>query len=57
MSCMEAFTRFLVTGAIRILEGIFIFGILGSALVLILISVEDIRDLFEKDASAGKEAH
>jgi hypothetical protein len=54
---MEAFTRLLVTAAIRILEGIFVLGILGSALVLILGSVQDIRDLFKKDVSAEKETH
>ena len=54
MTCMEAFTRFLVTAAIRILEGIFAFGILGSALVVILAGIEDLREVFKKDV-AGME--
>jgi hypothetical protein len=54
---MEAFTRFLVIAAIRSLEGMFFLGILGSVVVLILVSIQDIRELFEKDVSAGRETH
>jgi hypothetical protein len=51
---MEASTRFVVTPAIRILEGIFAFGILGFAVVVILAGIEDLREVFKKDV-AGTE--
>jgi hypothetical protein len=41
--------RFLVTFGIRLLEAIFAFGIIGSALVVLLAGVEDIREIFQKD--------
>jgi hypothetical protein len=39
----------MLTAAIRIIETLFIVGILGSALVVILTTVEDVRTLFKKD--------
>jgi phenylalanyl-tRNA synthetase alpha subunit len=41
--------RFLVIFGIRLLEAIFAFGIIGSALVVLLAGVEDIREVFKKD--------
>lgn len=41
--------RFLVIAGIRLLEAIFAFGIIGSALVVLLAGVEDIREMFKKD--------
>jgi len=35
--------------AVRILEGMFIVGMLGSALVVVLTAVDDIRELFGRD--------
>jgi hypothetical protein len=35
--------------AIRVLEAMFVVGVLGSALVVVLTSVEDFRTLFKKD--------
>jgi hypothetical protein len=35
--------------AVRILEGMFIVGMLGSALVVLLTAVDDIRELFGRD--------
>ena len=34
---------------IWVLEAIFAFGIIGSALVVILAGVEDVREIFKKD--------
>ncbi len=42
-------TRFLTTAGIRLLEAIFFFGIAGSALVVILAGIEDIREMFKKE--------
>jgi hypothetical protein len=47
---VEAFMRLFMTVGIRILEAMFAVGALGSAIVLILATVEDLRDIFEKDA-------
>lgn len=41
--------RFLVITGIRLLEIIFAFGVAGSALVVILAGVEDVREIFKKD--------
>jgi hypothetical protein len=38
-----------------VLEGIFFLGLLGSALVIVLTSLEDVKVLFEKD-SASRQA-
>jgi hypothetical protein len=35
--------------AIRILEGMFVVGILGCVLVLVLTAIDDIRVLFSRD--------
>jgi hypothetical protein len=40
--------RFLVIFGIRLLEAIFAFGIIGSALVVLLAGVEDFREIFKK---------
>ena len=37
---------------IRVLEGIFAAGLLGSSVVLILTLIEDARSLVEKDTAA-----
>ncbi|HYK51631.1 MAG TPA: hypothetical protein VEU94_18065 [Terriglobales bacterium] len=39
----------LMTIAIRVLEAMFVVGVLGSALVVVLTSIEDFRTLFKKD--------
>ena len=44
---METFLRALST----VLVGIFFLGAFGSALVIVLITLEDIKVLFEKDDS------
>jgi hypothetical protein len=36
----------MIVFAIRILEGMFVLGILGSALVVVLTAFDDIRELF-----------
>ena len=48
--------RFLVIAGIRLLEAIFAFGIIGSALVIILTGVEDVREVFKKDKPQREEA-
>ena len=39
----------MLTIAIRTLETMFVLGIIGSAIVVILTSIEDFRTLFKKD--------
>ena len=41
--------RLLIIFGIRLLEAIFVFGIIGSALVIVLAGVEDIREIFKKE--------
>jgi hypothetical protein len=43
----------LLTVAIRILESMFVLGVLGSAIVVILTSIEDFRTLFKKDTQSS----
>ena len=38
----------MVSFAIRLLEGMFVLGALGSALVLVLTTIDDVRELFGK---------
>ena len=42
----------LLTIAIRILESMFVLGVLGSAIVVVLTSIEDFRTLFKKDTQS-----
>ncbi len=51
---MDAFKQFFVIAGIRVLEAIFVLGILGSAVVFILSAIDDLRDIFKSDAH-GKE--
>jgi hypothetical protein len=39
----------LITIAVRTLEAMFALGLIGSAIVVILTSIEDFRTLFKKD--------
>jgi hypothetical protein len=39
----------MIGGLIRVLEGIFVVGTVGAAVVLILTLIEDAKMLFEKD--------
>jgi preprotein translocase subunit Sss1 len=39
----------MLTIAIRTLETMFVLGIIGSAIVVILTSIEDFKTLFKKD--------
>ena len=39
----------MIVFAVRILEGMFVVGILGSALVVVLTALDDIRELFGGD--------
>jgi hypothetical protein len=48
---MEALKWFLVTAGIRVLEVIFVLGILGSAVVLVLSAIDDLGAIFKKDIS------
>ena len=41
--------NFFITVLIRILEGMFVVGITGSLIVLVLATIEDIRTMVEKD--------
>jgi hypothetical protein len=52
---METITGFLVTAGIRTLEAIFVLGVLGSAVVFILSTIEDLGDIFTKDVVPGKD--
>jgi hypothetical protein len=53
---MEAFTRFLLVTAIRILKEIFVFGTLASALVIILAGVKAPREIVGKHIPGKAEA-
>jgi hypothetical protein len=44
----------LVSVLIRIVEVMFVAGVIGSSVVVILTSVEDFRMLFEKETSPGQ---
>ncbi len=44
----------LVAVLIRIIEVMFVAGVIGSSIVVILTSVEDFKMLFEKEASPPK---
>ena len=39
----------LITIAVRILETMFVLGLVGSAIVVVLSSIEDMQVLFNKD--------
>jgi hypothetical protein len=39
----------LITIAVRALEAMFVLGLIGSGVVVILTSIEDFRTLFKKD--------
>ena len=41
--------NFFVTALIRILEGMFLVGVAGSAVVLALATIEDIRTMLDRD--------
>lgn len=43
---------FVVRVLIRILEGMFVLGVLGSAVVWILTTLEDIENMFSRDTNA-----
>jgi hypothetical protein len=39
----------MLTIAIRIIESLFVIGVLGSAMVVVLTTIEDFKTLFKKD--------
>jgi hypothetical protein len=41
--------NFFTTALIRILEGMFLVGVAGSAVVLVLATIEDIRTMLDRD--------
>ena len=43
----------LIAILIRIIEVMFVAGVIGSAIVVVLTSVEDFKMLFEKETSRG----
>jgi hypothetical protein len=47
----------LVSFLIRIIEAMFVIGIIGSSIVVLLTSVEDFRMLFEKETPFGAGKH
>jgi hypothetical protein len=48
------FMNTLIAILIRIIEVMFVAGVIGSTIVVLLTSVEDFKMLFEKDASHGR---
>jgi hypothetical protein len=44
----------LVSILIRIIEVMFVAGVIGSAIVVLLTSVEDFKMLFEKESPSGR---
>jgi len=49
MLLMLSISGALVHGAIYLLEAIFALGVIGSAAVVLLAGIEDLREVFEKD--------
>jgi hypothetical protein len=48
----------LAHGAIYVIEGLFVAGVIGSALVVLLAGIEDFTEVFEKDEpAASRPAH
>lgn len=47
----------LVSFLIRIIEAMFVIGVLGSSIVVFLTSVEDFRMLFEKETPFSASKH
>ena len=45
----------LIAILIRIIEVMFVGGVIGSAIVVVLTSVEDFKMLFEKETSHGSQ--
>ena len=45
----------LIAILIRIIEVMFVAGVIGSAIVVVLTSVEDFKMLFEKETSHGSQ--
>jgi len=45
----------LIAGLITLLEVIFVAGVAGSAIVIILTSIEDVREVFHKDTAEDGE--
>jgi hypothetical protein len=43
----------LIAVLIRIIEVMFVAGVIGSSIVVLLTSIEDFRMLFEKETSPG----
>ena len=43
----------LIASLIRIIEVMFVAGVIGSSIVVLLTSIEDFRMLFEKETSPG----
>ncbi len=39
----------MLTAGIRIIETLFVLGVVGSGVVVILTTIEDVRTLFKKD--------
>jgi hypothetical protein len=44
----------ILTIGIRLLETLFVIGVIGSALVLVLTTIDDVRELFEKEPRHDK---
>jgi hypothetical protein len=44
----------LISILIRIIEVMFVAGVIGSAIVVLLTSIEDFRMLFEKESPSGR---
>ena len=52
---MEGWTfPMLLTIAIRVLETLFVLGVIGSAAVVVLTAIEDFKTLFVKDEKINK---
>jgi hypothetical protein len=43
----------LVSALIHVVEAMFVAGVLGSSIVVLLTSIEDFKMLFEKESSSG----
>jgi hypothetical protein len=52
---IASFAGSIVHGAIYVLEALFVIGVIGSALVVLLTSIEDFFEVLKPDTPAGSE--
>lgn len=49
-------THEVMVAGIKVLEGLFLFGLVGSFILICLTSIEDFREVFQRDSIEEREA-